>query len=274
MKCPCPVRFIDRDLSSNPASFHLNPPSRRHARLTFARASPLFSLSRRRANDKALAATLQSGMDISQLEDLDPSLAEGHRIFYEREVPFELRSADGVEEPQEVGALEAIKVKILTIGEENAYTALRVELSSESNLFFHYTHDLDDSSFRALQEGQKLMVDFAEYPSVIVRNLNHCIREPHSHLAVFVMMRDGSARLDFIQNMEYKFVELLSLNFLSSPEDVVRQQISYRYNAVKSRLSLMQARLADVNALVKIKNPSLLLQLQKTPSPAKKGTFW
>jgi hypothetical protein len=45
----------------------------------------------------------------------------------------------------------AIKVKILTIGEENAYTALRVELSSESNLFFHYTHDLDDSSFRTLQ---------------------------------------------------------------------------------------------------------------------------
>ena len=152
-------------------------------------------------NDKALAATLQSGMDASHLEELDPSLAEGHRIFYEREVPFELRSADGVEEPQEVGALEAIKVKILTIGEEGAYTAMRVELSSESNLFFHYTHDLDDSSFRTLQEGQKLMVDFAEYPGVIVRNLNHCIKEPHSHLAVFVMMRDGSARLDFIQNM-------------------------------------------------------------------------
>jgi hypothetical protein len=31
----------------------------------------------------------------------------------------------------------------------------------------------------------------------------------------------------------------------------------------------------DVNALVKIKNPSLLLQLQKAPAPAKKGTtFW
>ena len=71
----------------------------------------------------------------------------------------------------------------------------------------------------------------------------------------------------------YKFVELLSLNFLSSPEDVVRQQISYRYNSIKSRLALMQARLADVNALVKVKNPSLLLQLQKAP-PAKKGTFW
>ena len=119
-------------------------------------------------NDRALASALQGTQleDVNALEEMDPSLAEGHRIFYEREVPFELRSADGVEEPQEVGALEAIKVKILTVGEEGAYTALRVELSSESNLFFHYTHDLDDSSFRSLQEGQKLMVDFVEYPSV------------------------------------------------------------------------------------------------------------
>ena len=43
----------------------------------------------------------------------------------------------------------------------------------------------------------------------------------------------------------------------------MRDQIAYRYNAMKNRMALMQARLADVNALVKIKNPSLLLQLKK-----------
>mmetsp|Transcript_70276 Transcript_70276/g.219428 ORF Transcript_70276/g.219428 Transcript_70276/m.219428 type:complete len:104 (-) Transcript_70276:180-491(-) len=95
--------------------------------------------------------------------------------------------------------------------------------------------------------------------------LNNCIREPQSYLAVFVMQRDGHARLDFIQNMEYKFVELLSCNFVASSEEVVRQHITFRYNSMKSRLALMQARLQDINALVKVKNPSLLLQLQKTP---------
>ncbi len=65
--------------------------------------------------------------------------------------------------------------------------------------------------------------------------------------------------------MEYKFVELLSCRFLALPEDVVRAHVSFRYNVVKSRLALMQARLADVNSLVKIKSPSLLLQLQRTP---------
>jgi hypothetical protein len=78
------------------------------------------------------------------------------------------------------------------------------------------------------------------------------------------MQKDGHARLDFIQNMEYKFIELLSCEFTASSEEVIRQQITYRYNSVKSKLALMQARLQDINALVKVKNPSLLLQLQKS----------
>lgn len=110
------------------------------------------------------------------------------------------------------------------------------------------------------------MVDFSEYHTVFIRMLSTCIKEPHSHLAVFVMQRSGRAHLDFIQNMEYKFVELLSAAFIASDEETVRQCISYRYNSVKSRLALMQARLQDINALVKIKNPSLLLQLQRAPS--------
>uniref|UniRef100_A0A7S3GQY0 Spindle assembly abnormal protein 6 N-terminal domain-containing protein n=1 Tax=Spumella elongata TaxID=89044 RepID=A0A7S3GQY0_9STRA len=98
--------------------------------------------------------------------------------------------------------------------------------------------------------------------------MNSCIKEPHSYLAVFVMQRDGNARLDFIQNMEYKFVELLACNFQASPEEVVRQQITFRYNSVKSRLALMQGRLQDINALVKVKSPALLLQLHKAPPRA------
>lgn len=50
--------------------------------------------------------------DFSNIEELDPSLAEGHRLIYDREVPFELRLED-TNGPQEVGSLEGIRVKIL-----------------------------------------------------------------------------------------------------------------------------------------------------------------
>jgi hypothetical protein len=92
---------------------------------------------------------------------------------------------------------------------------------------------------------------------------NSCIKDPHSFLAVFIMDHHGKAKLDFIQNIEYKFIELLSCEFLASSEDTVRTSITYRYNAIKSKVQLMEARLKDVNNLVKVKNPSLLLQLQR-----------
>ena len=53
-----------------------------------------------------------------------------------------------------------------------------------------------------------------------------------------------------LQNMGYKFVELMSCQFQASDEERVKQQLTFRYNAVKSRLALMQARLADINAVV------------------------
>jgi hypothetical protein len=49
-----------------------------------------------------------------------------------------------------------------------------------------------------MQEKQKLMVNFPEYANILIKMVNSCIKEPHSFLAVFVMNRDGSAKLDFI----------------------------------------------------------------------------
>ncbi len=60
-----------------------------------------------------------------------------------------------------------------------------------------------------------------------------------------------------------RFVELLSVAFARSPDDHIRASITFRYNAVKSKLAIVSARLGEVTNVVKIKNPSLLLQLQQ-----------
>ncbi len=65
-----------------------------------------------------------------------------------------------------------------------------------------------------------------------------CVSEPHSHLAVFVQQSKARVgRLDFIQNVELKFVELMSLAFDKSPDDVLQLHIAYRFNAMKVRPS-------------------------------------
>ena len=46
---------------------------------------------------------------------LIPSKADGHKLVYDREVPFELRIQDSEGGPQEVGTLEAVRVKVLVL---------------------------------------------------------------------------------------------------------------------------------------------------------------
>eukprot|EP00759_Apiculatamorpha_spiralis_P050149 PhF_6_TR4505/c2_g2_i3/m.6263 len=203
--------------------------------------------------------------DFKQIDEMDPSLSEGHRLIYDREVPFDLRTYE-TQTQGAVGTVEGVKVKVLALGEEPRLEALRVELSSESDLFFHYTCDVTELGFEQLRQDQKLTCDFASFSSMLLRLLNKCIRETQAYICILVLERDGTALLELVQNMEYKVVELLALPFRESSEHIVRQQVTFRYNALRSRIAMMTARMQDVNALVRVKNPALLSQIQRSGS--------
>ena len=61
-----------------------------------------------------------------------------------------------------MGTLEAIRIKVLLLhgAGQGQIHQVKVELTSENDLFFHYTHCVDEDKFRHMQQQQKLMVDF------------------------------------------------------------------------------------------------------------------
>ena len=114
------------------------------------------------------------------------------------------------------------------------------------------------------------MIEFAEYPKLLVRLINACVKEPQHCIGLLYFNGDKTARLDFVQvvvidaspnrrghdrtsvmqNMQHKFVELLQVRFAESNDEVIRRQITYRYNNVKSKSEILSAKLADFNAMV------------------------
>ena len=209
-----------------------------------------------------------SNFDFTSIYSKDPSLSEGHKLLYNREVPFELRLEDK-DGPQEVASFESLGCKVLYKGQENNINQIRIELSCENDLFFHFTSDIDEETFKLMQENQKLTVNFGEFCNLLKRLFNNCINEPQSYISVFIMQKEGTGRLDFIQNIEYKFIELLSIDFVNSPDDTVRKQIGFRYNALRTKMEMMQERIIAINNIIKIKNPSLIHQINKTPAKFK-----
>lgn len=80
-------------------------------------------------------------LDYTQIEENDPSLTDGYRLLFDREVPFELRLGDDTSGPQEVASFESIRAKILLMGDDSNPNQIRIELSCENDLFFHFTHE-------------------------------------------------------------------------------------------------------------------------------------
>ena len=62
-------------------------------------------------------------------------------MIYDREVPFELRVQESSEGPQPVGTLEAIKVKLLVLGD---LAAASVERDDAGDVAMCYTEEMED----------------------------------------------------------------------------------------------------------------------------------
>lgn len=205
------------------------------------------------------AVTLQT-FDFSAIEALDPSLSDGSRLLFDRELPAHIRFEDS---PEQNEIIENVRVRILLQGLETKPAGVRVEVTSESDLFFVFIHAVNPTTFENVKESQHLNSDFKGYPNIIIKALNRCQNTDQCAL-FFVVRSDGSGLLSIIQFNEYKNVELLGLECEPGPEEFVRQHVAYQYGALKSKTSMMEGRLQDIAELVRAKNPSLLLQIQKT----------
>lgn len=126
-------------------------------------------------------------LDFTVTEDMDPSLQDGYQVIYDREVPIEVRQSNETS-PSIIttGVMESIKVKVLIQGLTESPTSIRVELSSEADLFFYYAHVLNEESYQQIKNAQNLCVDFDNYANILIRMLNSCIREP-VYLAIYTL---------------------------------------------------------------------------------------
>mmetsp|Transcript_25693 Transcript_25693/g.22709 ORF Transcript_25693/g.22709 Transcript_25693/m.22709 type:complete len:94 (+) Transcript_25693:314-595(+) len=91
--------------------------------------------------------------------------------------------------------------------------SLKVELTSETDLFFNYIVTIDEDTFIKMKDEQKLNGDYHNFLDLVVKMVDRCQNEPQNYFAVLFMERDGFAKMNFVENMEYKFLELLSLDF-------------------------------------------------------------
>lgn len=135
---------------------------------------------------------------------------------------------------------------------------VELEITSESDLFFQYVHRVTKEEYEKIKLQQNLTTPFDTYPLTLQKMIVSCMQS--ESFKAILTMRGGEGTLNFVQNAEYKFIELLECALLRANEFRMVDNITYRYNLLKERVNHFAHHLEDINNVLKKKDPAVACQ--------------
>ena len=202
-----------------------------------------------------------------EIDNKDPSIEIGLIKIYEEEVPFEIRiHHENIEKEKSIFELLICKIFVTQEVNKNKDFIIKFEIASDKDLFFYYSTEINKSSFEQIQRQQKLICDIIKFYDLLIKYLDLCIEQNKKFLAVFNIYEDKMAKLEIMENLEYKFAELINLNFSPVSKDFINKQIIYRYNSMRGLFDMTQNRINIINEVLKDTDPSLISEVKKSVS--------
>ena len=200
--------------------------------------------------------------DSSQSILLDPSVRDGGRVYFDKEIPLQVFPEQDQEEPEVI----ITRMKIILFRNDQELETVRMELTTELDLFFLYEANYNEASFNQLKDEQKLEITFDEFPQLMADILEQYAQNSEEYFVTFKQNNQPSGILLFQQRLRFKSIDIFALEFVPAQDDYVKDQIQYRYNATRADAKAARTELNDLYALLKIKNPNIL----KTMKPTRK----
>ena len=200
--------------------------------------------------------------NFSKLDIQDPSLKEGYKLVFEKEIPMDIK-LENKKGKKDISEFEGIMFKVLKIQStsQSVPSHIRIELYSENDLFFHFTSILDEEIFKVMKEKQDLTITYKEFIPLLEELCDNCLKYPDSYIAILVMKKKGEASLDFIKEIDVKFIQLLKMEFVNSSDDFIIKQMLYRFTSLKSKFDYYKNCMEVAGDIILEKNPNIIPQM-------------
>ena len=200
--------------------------------------------------------------NFSKLDNLDPSLKDGYKLVFEKEIPMDLK-LENKKGKKDISSFEAIIFKVLKVqsSSKSIPSNIKIELYSENDLFFHFTSILDEEKFKVMKEKQDLTINYKEFISLLEELCDNCLNNSDSFIAILVLKKKGEACLDFIKEIDVKYIQLLKIEFINSSDDYIMKQMLYRFGSLKSKFDYYKNCVEVAGDIILEKNPKVISQM-------------
>ena len=122
---------------------------------------------------------------------------------------------------------------------------------------------MDDKAFEKIRKNQHLNFPFSSLIQMLIKQIQLCQKNINQYNAVLFLNKISSHRLDLLENIEYKRIQLLSLEFDELDEEGIKNYVTFRFTKIKMNKQIIQKKLTDVISMTKLKNQSLWADIVK-----------
>lgn len=134
------------------------------------------------------------------MSDIDPMLDSGaYKVGFHRLCPFEVRQKDP--EGKEFGARDMLTVRIMCLPNCEEYTDMKIEISSEADLYMVYECKLNEQKFERLRKLQNLNFGFSSLLPMLIKQLTRCDKFPEQYLLVLYLNLTTCHQLTLVENI-------------------------------------------------------------------------
>lgn len=221
-----------------------------------------------KSSHQQLNESLQLFTEEQSIANLDdPSQTDGYKTIYEKELPIHVKftqETDTESDQKDSTQVQSLTAKILLLNDIDNPDSVRIELQSESDLFFHWACLITPENFQELQEAFKLNIGYDALGGLLIKTFSDSSTDPNMFLSIQEIFPDKKAKLSFFQDLEYKMINLYAIWLEMSPEHIIKDYITYKYMNTKHRQESLQKRIVECARLAKINNPFLLSEFNKS----------
>ena len=193
-----------------------------------------------------------------EIDERDPSLGKNLIKIYEEEVPFELRY-----ENKKKSVFQPLLCKIFSTDETIEQINIKVEIGSYNDLYFYYSTEINSQLFEKIKEEQKLTCTYNNFSDLLIKYFDFCINNQKIYLAVLNLNKDKKVSMELMENLEYKSVQLIKLYFEPASEEIIKEQIKYRYNSMRALEDIVENRIDIINGVLKDFDPPLISEVKR-----------
>lgn len=183
----------------------------------------------------------------------DPSIKNGEEISYCKEIEFAFKKEGSMEI-----LTHPIIIKMITHTLNNrTLNTVRFEISAQSDIFFLYQVEYSEESFNVLKDMQRLKVRFDEFPEIMAEILDKASAGRKEFFVEFETTTNRKYLLNIVMPMRFKDVPIFSIEFHRAPEDLIHDQVQYRYNLVQYELRKTRIEVNNFIEALKLEQPKV-----------------